>query len=99
VIVASGLVGKLFVAEGHQRADRVRLERNRHKGLTLGRRMPGPGELQPLVRHHLAIDATDLMIFAALCIGEADAVSAAAPCVEIGLQRARSGLSLREPLH
>src|SRR5882757_2478585 len=50
VVVAGGLVGKLGVLEGEQRAGAVRLDRDRHQRLAFRGRVPGPAEHQPFVR-------------------------------------------------
>ena len=76
VVVARGLIDELRVMEGEQGAAAVGPDRHRHLGDALRRRMPGPAEHQPLVRHHLAIDAADLVIFT-VGPGELDPVAAA----------------------
>src|SRR4051812_40959793 len=57
MVVARGLVEELLVGEDHQGACAVGLDRHPDQRFPLGRRVPGPGEHQSLVRHHLAIDA------------------------------------------
>src|SRR6185369_12178076 len=83
VIVACGFVEELGVMEDHQRAGAIGLQRDRHQRFALRRRMPGPGEHQPLVRHDLAIDAAGLEIFAVVT-SEADAVTATGTYIELG---------------
>src|SRR3954465_702795 len=85
-VVTCGLVEELGVMEDHQRPGTVGLQRNRDQRLALGRRVPGPGEDQALVRHDLAIDAAGLEIFAVVAV-EADAIAAAGADVELGVQR------------
>src|SRR6266567_1148636 len=76
VVVARGFVEELGVMKNHQRAGAVRLQRDRHQRFALRRRMPGPGEDQPLVRHDFAIEAARFEIFAVLA-GKRDAVATA----------------------
>src|SRR5258708_6453107 len=68
--VARFLVEKLLMRERKQCAIAVALERQRHQGLALRRRLPGPGEHQLLVRHDLAIDAADVVFFSVRCFHE-----------------------------
>src|ERR1035438_2611743 len=60
--------------------------------------MPGPGEHQPRVRHHLAIDAADFAMFAVVHV-ETDAVASADAQVDVGPHRAGDDLRRPEPLH
>src|SRR5258706_3407335 len=84
--VARGLIEQLLMVEREQRALAVRLQRDRHQRFAFRRRMPGPAEHQPLVRHHLAIDSADLVI---LVVGrKADAEASADPRVDVRLLRA-----------
>src|SRR5882757_6496051 len=64
VAIACGLVEQLFVVQGEKRAVTVRLKRHRDQRFTLRRRMPGPAENKFPVRHHVAIDAADLVMSA-----------------------------------
>src|SRR5882757_7170159 len=87
VAVARGSIEELLMVQRQQRADAIRLQRDREQRFALRRRMPGPAEHQPLVRYDLAIDAADLEM---LAIGgvEADAVSPANAEISLCLQRA-----------
>src|SRR5438067_2893227 len=81
--VTGGLVDELFVVERKQRALTLPLQQHRNQRLALRRRMPGPTEHQPLIRHHLAIDAADFEVLAVLPV-EAEAIAAADPCIDAG---------------
>src|SRR5690242_17587392 len=84
VVVARGFVEELGVMEDHQRTAAFGLERYGDERLPLRRRVPGPGEHQPFVRHDLAIDPAGLEIFAVVA-NKADPVAASDTDVEIGL--------------
>src|SRR5438270_13351974 len=77
--VTGGLIDELFVLERKQRALTIPLQQHRNQRLALRRRMPGPSEHQPLIRHYLAIDAADLEVLAVIPL-EAQAMPAADPC-------------------
>src|SRR5882757_5030501 len=96
VAVARGRIEELLMEQRQQRAGAIRLQRDREQRLALRRRMPGPAEHQPFVRHDLAIDAADLEI---LAVGacEADAVAAADTQVGLGLHRAFLDAGRSEP--
>src|SRR6185369_5007676 len=81
--VARGLVEQLFVVERKQRALPLGFEQHRNQRLALGRRMPGPAKHQPLIRHHLAIDAVDLEVLAVIPV-EAEAIAATNPRIDAG---------------
>src|SRR6476660_8030503 len=96
MVVARGLIEQLLVVEREQRAVAVGLQGDRHQRFTFRRRMPGPAEHQPLVRHHLAIDAADIVILTVF-LAEADAVTPADPGVDVRLLRAWLDRRWREP--
>src|SRR6476660_9389723 len=96
VAVARGLIEQLLVMEREQRAAAVRLQRDRHQRFAFRGRMPGPAEHQPLVRHHLAIDAADFAILSVF-LAEAEAVAPADPRVDAGMLRAWLDRRRREP--
>src|SRR5262245_64216376 len=91
VLVARSLVEELLMREDHQGAVAIGPDRYRHQRPALGRRVPGPAEHQPLMRHHFAIDAADLGMLAGLHV-ETDAVAAADADIEFGAERAGPGL-------
>src|SRR5579871_813491 len=95
--LARRLIEQLLMLQREQRALAIRLQRDRHLRFTLGRRMPGPAEDEAPVRHHLAVDAADLIIFA--CRGEAEAEASADPHIRLGLQRVRARVRPAEPAH
>src|SRR5262245_60542849 len=64
VAVACFLVEELLVEEREHRAVAVDLQGDRHPRLPLGRALPRPSEHELLVRHHLAVDAADIMLLA-----------------------------------
>src|ERR1700682_1707669 len=95
VAVACGLIEELLMVKRQQRTIAVRLQRNRHQRFAFRRRMPRPAEHQPLVRHHLAIDAAGFVI---LVVGrEDDAEAPADPRVDVRLHRANLGVRGPEP--
>src|ERR1700737_100935 len=81
MVVACGCINELGVMEDHQGAGAARLQRDRPQRFALRRRMPGPGEDQPFIRHDLAVDAAGLEILA-IVAREADAVAAAGADIE-----------------
>src|SRR5258706_7149700 len=94
--VARGLIEQSLVVQSEQRAAAVRLQRDRYQRFAFRGRMPGPAEHQPLVRHHLAIDAADFAILTVF-LAEAEAVASADPRVDAGLLRACFDRRRHEP--
>jgi hypothetical protein len=64
VPVAGRFVEELLMEEGEQRAVAVRLDQNGDQRLALRHGAPRPGEIELLVRDHLAIDAAHMMLLA-----------------------------------
>ena len=95
--VASGFIEELRVMKGEQRSATIAFEGDRHQRFPLRRRVPRPAEHQPLVRYHLAIDAGDLEIFAALVI-EAEPETAAGPGIDLGPHRLRPDIGRAKPV-
>ena len=93
--VARSRIEQLLVVQREQRALAIRLQRDRYLGFPFRRRMPGPVEHQKLVRHHLAINPADFVIF--VVRGETDAKTSADPRVDLGLERVRLGVRASEP--
>src|SRR3954469_14943778 len=96
VAIARGLVEELLMVQRQQCAGTVRLQRNGEKRFAFGRRMPGPAEHQPFVRHDLAIDAADLDFFTVGGL-ETDAVASADAQIRLRLHRALLDLRRAEP--
>src|SRR5215831_4533862 len=80
--VARGLVEELFVGQSQDGPVTVALERDRHQRLAFRRRMPRPREDETFVRHHLAIDAADVVPLAA---GAAHDETESSPDTHVGL--------------
>src|ERR1700738_5176531 len=95
VSIARGLIEQLLVGQREQRAVTVRLQRDRDQRFAFRGRMPGPAEHQFLVRNHLAVDTANFVVL--VIGGEADAVTAAGPRVDLRLKRARLGVRASEP--
>src|ERR1700687_2179636 len=92
VAVAGGLVEELLVGEGQSGAAAIGLDQDGDERLALRRGAPGPSEHELLVRHHLAIDAADVMLLAVDAAHD-DAEAAADARVRLGAQ----GLDLFRP--
>src|SRR2546423_689812 len=96
VPVARRLVEELLVPEHEFGTGTLRPKIDRHQRDALGRTLPGPGEDQPAVGHHLAVHAAHVVD---LAVGrtKADVVAPAGAQVDLGEVDAR-GFPGAEPL-
>src|SRR5919112_893399 len=85
VTVTGMLIEELLVRERHDGVVAVGFELDRDERLTLRRGAPRPGKDQLLVRHHLAINAADIVLVSRR--RHANVVAATHPYVCLGFGR------------